>query len=825
MNRQKRKAPLRQAWARLRAFVKTSAALSLLVCVAGSAVLVALFIAAVAPVQYDLRVGMVPQNTITANKDVIDEVTTEKKRAEAAKAVAASYYYQEGVTERVLATFDEIFTQLRAVRQYAETLAEPGTAHAYTTEELAYARGILTMVPLRDYQLRTALNTAPEALETLYASLYSAVYNKMADNVTQGKETDAITSIMQIVGYRTDTSLLQNVVQPLLKVCIEANMVIDQEATETARDAARELVEPVVYKQGQNIVVKGQGLVEEYQLAMLRSLGLLSDGETDINVFEGAALFVALVMVVLLLALKRVNAEVMRDSKRQMLFFCVLITVLGVSILCRIQSVYLAPVTLTAMLLTAMLGMQTGVFAGVAMTLVVGALAAGGTETYTSEMVHVIVAGTVSCVAAGLLMDGKSTRVRALLTGLVAAALNLIAIFSMGLMTDNNLQGVLEDALWCMGGGILSALLCVAFQPLLEIAFNLPTAAKLLDLSNPNQPLLRRLMLEAPGTYHHSIIVANLAEGAAEAVGASPLLARVGGYYHDIGKLKRPLYFKENQLGEQNAHDHTDPQVSAAILIAHVVDGVQLARDYRLPAEVQRIIATHHGDTPVMYFYHKALQQAGGNPVDIAAFRYDGPPPDTREAAIVMLADTIEAAVRSMQNPTPERIEDFIVKLVRGKLEDGQLANCPLTLRDIDLVCTAFTTVLVGVFHERIEYPDAQTPPREQPKEPEVPAEAHGKEETQSEPAPAPEAPAAEEAPQEPSAPPAPEPRPALMPVITPELVAPKAPVPVVEPSQFEGDEPLPVVTPPPVLEPVTIEAAMPNVEEAPEDGGEKTDA
>ena len=187
-------------------------------------------------------------------------------------------------------------------------------------------------------------------------------------------------------------------------------------------------------------------------------------------------------------------------------------------------------------------------------------------------------------------------------------------------------------------------------------------ADKLLELANPNQPLLRRLLIEAPGTYHHAIIVANLSEAAAEKIGANPLLARTGAYFHDIGKLKRPLYFKENQRGE-NPHDHTDAYVSAAIVTSHTADGLALAQKHHLPPEIQRIIVEHHGDTPVMYFYHKALQQADGKPVDIKDFRYGGNRPTTKESAIVMLADTIEAAVRSMPDPTPQAIQRFIERL------------------------------------------------------------------------------------------------------------------------------------------------------------------
>ena len=224
--------------------------------------------------------------------------------------------------------------------------------------------------------------------------------------------------------------------------------------------------------------------------------------------------------------------------------------------------------------------------------------------------------------------------------------------------------------------------------------------------------------------------MANLSEAAAEAIGANPLLARVGSYFHDVGKLKRPLYFKENQMGE-NPHDHTDPYVSSAIVTAHTRDGLQMSKKYRLPEEIEKVIMEHHGDTPVMYFYHKALQQAGGSPVDVKDFRYDGTRPTIKESAIVMLADTIEAAVRSMPDPTPQRIEEFIEQLVRGKLEDGQLSDSPLTLRDIDKICEAFTTVLIGVFHERIEYPTVDI----QKKEPPEPARL-----TEPEPAPAPPA-------------------------------------------------------------------------------------
>ncbi|MER3461456.1 MAG: phosphohydrolase, partial [candidate division GAL15 bacterium] len=240
--------------------------------------------------------------------------------------------------------------------------------------------------------------------------------------------------------------------------------------------------------------------------------------------------------------------------------------------------------------------------------------------------------------------------------------------------------------------------------PYLEDLFDVVTPIKLLELSNPGHPLLRRLQLEAPGTYHHTLMVANLAEAAAVAVGADPLLARVGAYYHDVGKLRRPGFFVENQVGGNNPHDRISPSLSALTLAAHVRDGLELARQYRLPRVVVDFIAQHHGTSLMAYFYHRALEQQG--PVDPEAFRYEGPKPRSREAAIVMLADGVEAAARSVQNPTPDRIRELVRRIVRERLEDGQLDRCDLTFRDLESITQAFARLLVSMFHPRLEYPE-----------------------------------------------------------------------------------------------------------------------
>ena len=603
--------------------------------------------------------------------------------------------------------FDQIFAQLRTARQYAATLPDYSSLRVFSRDELEYARSLITLVSLSDYQLTSLMRSTQAELEEAYTLVFAALQSTMQGHVTEGQESNAVYNIRQIVNYRVSIPLGQNVVPAVLNACIRANMLIDQEATDAARDTARDAVEPVVYKQGQNIVVRGEGRISANQLAMLSTLGLLSNGEADMTIYMGAAALVVVVMAGMLLLLRHFpHVHVMDDNGRLLLMLTVMAMSLSVCVLARLANTYLAPTMMCALLVTALLGLVPGVVCNAALTVLVAALAAGGSEEYAEKMALLLASGLLSGTAAAMVMYHKGTRLWVLVSGLVGTAVDFVAIMALGLMTNNELSGSLVIAAWRAGGSAVGTLLCIAVQPLLEMIFNLPTPMKLMELSNPNQPLLQRLLLEAPGTYHHSTIVSNLAEAAAQAIGANALLARVGGYYHDIGKLKRPTYFTENQMGGVNVHEHTDPYVSAAIITSHTRDGVALAKAYRLPAAVQDIIAQHHGNTPVMYFYHKALQMAGGNPVDIENFRYDGNPPKTKEGAIVMVCDTIEAAVRTMKNPTMDGIEEFIVKLVRGKLEDGQLNDCPLTLRDIDQICAAATQVLAGVFHERIEYPD-----------------------------------------------------------------------------------------------------------------------
>lgn len=696
-------------FARLFAWFRSVHAKNTLIVICAAVLLFALYGLVCAPKQYDLSVGSISRETINATKDVVDEVTTEEKRRAAAAAVEPTYRFVEGVKEEVLSSLAGVFGELRTVQQYAQTLIDESgnVKQSFSDAEIEYAMGLVSTVSLNRYQITTLLRTSSESFEDMVATVSTAVENTLNTTVREGQVNQSIQTVLQIVGFKLDVSLTQNIIPTVLRTCVKPNMVIEQEATELARQAAMDAVEPIVYLQGQNIIRAGDRITKS-QLAMLRSLGLLKDNNYDLSSYQGAALLIVLCIVCFIFSLRLTAKEVLLDTRKLTVAMLAAVLGVGLSALFHLYfSAYFVPLVFVPVLLCVLLGSRAGFSSIAPMSILIAGLAAGNNSSFLYEMILLLVMGLTGGSCCVLFMKSHPQRIRVLTSGLISAVINLLVILAILWMTSTEMNNLLPTGLWAMGGGVLSSILAVAMQPVFEAVFRLSTPSKLLELCNPNQPLLRRLQLEAPGTYHHALIVANLSEAAAEKIGANPYLARAAGYYHDIGKLKRPLYFKENQMGE-NLHDGLDPYVSSAILTSHTKDGYQMALQQKIPQEVADIILQHHGDTPVMFFYHKALQMSNGSPVDMKEFRYEGPRPNSREAAIVMLADTIEAAVRSMQDPTPKAINQFIERLVRGKLEDGQLSDSPLTLRDIDDICDAFSGVLKGVFHERIEYPEVQ---------------------------------------------------------------------------------------------------------------------
>jgi len=348
--------------------------------------------------------------------------------------------------------------------------------------------------------------------------------------------------------------------------------------------------------------------------------------------------------------------------------------------------------------LTVLLGPQLAITVTVLFSMVVGFMAGSSLEL------------AVYALVGGLIASLSLRRVEKLnaffWAGVYVALANLAVIFAFRLpKQDYDTVQLLTLAGLSLVNGGLSASLTVAGFYLLGTMFDITTSLQLMELARPTHPLLRQLLLKAPGTYHHSILVSNLAEEAAGRVGADALLARVGAYYHDVGKIVRPYFFVDNQVAGVNVHDRLDPQTSAQIIISHVNDGLDLAKKYRLPSKVCDFIPQHHGTSLATYFYRQALESEGGK-VNEEDFRYPGPKPQTKETAIVMLADSCEAAMRAERPDSLDGIEELMRKVIDSKMWNGQLDECDLTLRDLDEIRAAFVKILQGVFHPRIKYPE-----------------------------------------------------------------------------------------------------------------------
>ncbi|MCL1964832.1 MAG: HDIG domain-containing protein [Firmicutes bacterium] len=687
--------------------------LNLFVLVACYVVLTLGMLLATSPERYNLAVGDIAPQTITATKDVVDEVTTEMRRERAVDAVLPSYKEDETAFERVVERFDAIMAEFEAVRAFGEGLrlgtvptasgAEYTFTGTFAPEDLSHAKSLCMMMSLTDWQITILMKQSSGDLVSVRKNTVNSIKKQMESTIREGQLEAAIASIQRDLQENISSDLCFNVAIPAVRVCLVPNMIIDQEATELNRAAARHEVDPSIYKSGQNIVVAGER-VTSAQLAVLESLGLLEGNRLDVMMMAGVIMLGLLAILALTFHAVQFEAAAMARLKNVLMLAVIFAVTMLLSVLAAGIHPHLAPVSMVALLVGCLISPSLALTANMLALILVGVLINSSSTTFTQQMLSMIVAGSLSAPLGVYMLRGKQQRAMILLAGLSMALFNLFAMIAIGLLTNNALQTILSNAVWSAGGYVLAAVLCMGMQPLLEWLFNLVTPYKLLELANPNQPLLRRLLVETPGTYHHSILVANLAEAAAEAIGADPLLTRIGAYYHDIGKLKRPQYFKENQMAG-NPHDRTDPRVSAAIIAEHVTDGILIARQNRLPEVVIDFIAEHHGDTLIAYFLHKMRSMEGGEKAQTEDFRYAGPKPRTAETAILMLADTVEAAVRAGGDQAPEDIEEHIRQLVKEKIDSGQLNDSPLRFADVQKIIHAFTLVLTGIYHKRIEYP------------------------------------------------------------------------------------------------------------------------
>ncbi len=636
------------------------------------------------PPRVVLREGMVSPYEVIAPRTVeyVDRERTERLREEAASAVRPVYRLDLTATreaeQSVRAAFESILT-LRARR--------PPIVLEH-----------LSRLGLHGPALQAAERLSRPELQRVRETTLALLIRLMREGI-RPEDLPAVRSRAQgLVQALPLSEPSRALVGWALNRALRPNLFIDHLQTLRQQEAARATVEPVRERilRGEVIVRRGEVVTAE-QMRKLEALGLVSPPFRWEGI-AGTSLFMLLLVGMGAAYLWRFQPEIWADDRRLVLIaLLTFVMAAGTRFLATRISGFLVPVASVTMLLTILLNPQVAVLTGSGLALLTGVVS--GNDLRIGVVAYV---GSLVGVYAMRRVQHRSDLAYA---GLAVAAANVVAVAAVDLVAGTPPVELLGDAGWGALNGLLSGILAVGALPYLEELFGLITPIKLLELSNPSHPLLRRLQLEAPGTYHHTVLVANLAEAAAEAVGADALLVRVGTYYHDIGKLRRPAFFVENQLGHTNPHDRLSPSLSALAIAAHVRDGLELARQYRLPKAVAAFISEHHGTSLIRYFYHRALERGEG-PVDEQTYRYEGPKPQSRETAIVMLADTVEAAARTLTNPTPDRIRELVRQTIRERLEDGQLDECDLTLRDLERIAGVFTRILVGMFHPRVEYPE-----------------------------------------------------------------------------------------------------------------------
>ena len=663
--------------------------LSMIIALAAFALLFVMLCYAVTPKRYDISVGQPAPTTLKAAKDVEDKLTTDKLRQDAANAVKSIYIYDDTAAE-------EVKTAL------ADGLSVYKTALSGEGEEAG------ADIPGAGAE---ALKKADAAeLDSVFSDTVDGVYALMGSHLEQSGVEGALDSLKTTLTDAGHDPALAEAMTQIASEYIKPNYYYDEAATEAVREAERDKVVPVTRIKGEVIVSDGE-IVTQAQYQMLYTLGMINESSYDMWLYLGIALLVITLIFSVALYLYMFEPLIYSRTKKLAILAIISVIVILCCVAAREVNVYIMPVTLGVLLISLLISRRTALFVNIPLAIMASTLAASGGSLLNMTTYTVVISSLVSGTVALRVLKVRQSRLQVLLAGVAAGLSCVLATFAVRLISSAAVMETLFISLYSGISGVLAGLLCIAITPAFEAIFNAVTTTRLIELSNPNHPLLRRLLLEAPGTYHHSIIVANLAEAAAVEVGANGLLARVGAYYHDVGKINRAAYFTENQLND-NPHDRTDPRVSTAIITAHVKDGLQLLREYRLPEEIRQISASHHGTSPVIFFYNKSLTENGE--ANINDFRYPGPKPQTREEAIVMLADTVEAASRSLPSPDAESLKALIEKLVRAKTDDGQLDECPLSYADISKINAAFVTVLSGAFHERVEYPNVEIPKEEQ---------------------------------------------------------------------------------------------------------------
>ena len=642
------------------------------------------------PDKVSLTLGQVSDRDVIAQRTVsfVDEPRTRKLETEVIASVANVYDLDTGAAATAEDDVSRIFRSVRSVLSDKQ-LVRP-------EEKLGKLRSLLAGV-LPEQTLVSLLTFSTAELEALEENsrtiLRKYLYRGIRDEEIDSVRKQAIADAEKLGWGERGVAVVVNITQPHLR----PNFVLNTRETDIRKRAAIKSIEPVriTVKNGQIVVRKGDVVTEE-QMQMMAELGL-HRAQVGMERILGLALYVLLMMGMLLAFFYKFVPDIFVDDRRLLLVGLVVLLTLLIGRIGHFYSDFVTPMAVGPLLTAILVGPCAAVVLCVVAALLFGLIA----DPNLRIISFVMIGGAVGVYSVVKTSQGYSL-VRA---GLWISIANVVTIFSTGLIEGLDWRQNIVDAAMGAIGGVAAAILSIGLLPYLEQSFRITTSEKLLSLARPNHPLLQRLLLEAPGTYYHSILVGNLAETAADQIGADPILSRVGAYYHDVGKIQRPYFFVENQANMDNPHAKLSPSLSTMIVTSHIRDGLEFCREYKLPEVINDIVGQHHGTSLVSYFYKQAAEGEHSECIIEEDFRYEGPKPQTKEAALIMLADGCEAAVRSIAKPNMSRIENTVRRVINERLRDGQLNECDLTLRDLNVIGDVFIRVLCSTCHSRIEYP------------------------------------------------------------------------------------------------------------------------
>lgn len=674
------------------------------------------------PKRYEVSVGSAAKEAITTPRMVVDSVNTEALREAARSNVSPVYAVDEKLADTLISNAQSFFSALTSFRNAANTtraaskpVAADGTAEANDTrtwQEVISTTDLLAMlnklpVKISDTSIGYALLDASDTeIDKMQELVMTTLEEQLRAGVSEADQVKTLSKINKDLKISSLSVWLKAVGEMVYDAYLLPTNVVNSVETTRAQEKAADAVEPIYIARGATIVEAGQTVTQE-QYDMLLSLDLVKGAEAASRLTPGVIVYLLCVFGMLGMYLYVFDRNTFSSNKEMTILALILWLTITLEWLCYIIDPRVTPAVFGVLLTTLLVSRKTAEVVNIAFALAFSLLAGGsGATLFGSDSILAMAAMLISGQMVMLIAERSKKRGTLIAAGTLGGVAGAVVVVSGGLILSYNWNTSIIYAGLQIASALILSVFCVGMLSVWENLFDIVTPARLHELANTNHPLLKKMMVAAPGTYHHSMMVASLAEGAAEAIGANALLARTGAMYHDVGKLRRPQYFRENQNGH-NIHDTLQPEESAGFIIAHQKDAMSYLSRYRMPSEIKKIVSEHHGTTLVTYFYVKAKQQQtqDGEPVIERLFRYQGNLPSTKESAIVMLADSCEAAVRSMSEPTREDVADMVHRIVQGKMDDGQLKQSPLTLSEINMIEKSFLVTLTGLMHERIRYP------------------------------------------------------------------------------------------------------------------------